>query len=106
MEFARAWGFGGLCIGNLFAFRAQDKKKMMKPVEPIGPDNDAWLARLAAKAGIVVAAWGNDGSFMGRAEHVLRLLGKVSCLRVTQLGQPEHPLYLPSGLSPQPFASK
>jgi hypothetical protein len=103
IEFAKGWGYGGLCIGNLFAFRSQDKELMKEAVDPIGPDNDEWLVRLAKEAGVVVAAWGNDGSFMNRAKQVIQLVGKLSCLKLTREGQPAHPLYLPAGLSPIPF---
>jgi len=106
IEFAKAWGYGGLCIGNLFSFRSQDKEKMKKADDPIGPENDEWLVRLAKDANSVVAAWGNDGSFMNRAEHVVKLLGPLSCLRVTAKGHPQHPLYLPKGLTPTPYANQ
>lgn len=106
IEFAKSWGYGGLCIGNLFAYRSQNKAMIRKVHDPIGPDNDDWLLKLSAAAGIVVAAWGNDGSYMDRGMQVYSLVNNLSCLRTTDKGQPQHPLYLPKGLKPIPYAGE
>ena len=103
IEFAKSWGYGGLCIGNLFAYRSQNKAMIRKGQDPIGPENDVWLLKLSAEAGIVVAGWGNDGFYMDRAKHVCSLVKNLSCLRTTQEGQPQHPLYLPKSLKPIPY---
>jgi hypothetical protein len=39
-RFARAWGYGGIHVGNTFAYRATDKKHLRLIADPIGPDND------------------------------------------------------------------
>ncbi len=44
--FAKRWGYDGLCMTNLFAFRATDPGAMLKDLAPIGPDNDDWLVKL------------------------------------------------------------
>ena len=103
IEFAKSWGYGGLCIGNLFAYRSQNKAMIRKVQDPIGADNDAWLLKLSAAAEVVVAGWGNDGSYMNRAEHVCKLVKNLTCLRTTSTGQPQHPLYLPKDLEPIPY---
>lgn len=92
--FAKAWGYGALCMANLFAWRATDPKDMKAAPEPIGPDNDATLQRLAVGAGIVIAAWGAHGSYRGRAVQVLAILPTLHALKLTQDGSPGHPLYL------------
>ena len=69
--FAKDWGYGGLCMANLFAYRATDPSNMFSAQDPIGPQNDVWLERLAKDAGIVVAAWGNHGGHLGRSKIVL-----------------------------------
>jgi hypothetical protein len=72
--------------------------------DPVGADNDRWLVRLAKGAGVVVAAWGVDGTHLGRDRVVIRLLGgKLSCLRLTKDAHPWHPLYLRKTLEPLPF---
>ena len=72
INFAKKWGYGGLCMANLFAYRATQPRIMMLADDPIGPENDQILFDLVSKAKIVVAAWGNHGSFMGRSAHIAR----------------------------------
>jgi hypothetical protein len=40
-RYAEGWGFGSLLVGNTFAYRATDKKRLLEIVAPVGPDNDA-----------------------------------------------------------------
>lgn len=103
--FAQAWGFGGLVVGNLFAFGATRPADLRAAAEPVGPENDRWLAALAREAGLVVAAWGNDGRHRGRDAAVLRLLGTAHSLGTTRSGAPRHPLRLPAGLVPVRYAA-
>jgi hypothetical protein len=104
--YAKRWGYGALCLTNLFAFRASDPRVLKAHPSPVGADNDRWLAALARRAGIVIAAWGVEGTHLGRDSAVLRLLGReLSCLRRTKGGHPGHPLYLPRSLTPVPFGS-
>jgi len=53
---------------NLFAFRATKPAIMMKDPNPIGPENDETIIRLASRASLVIACWGTNGDFMGRAD--------------------------------------
>ncbi|HEY4037312.1 MAG TPA: DUF1643 domain-containing protein [Burkholderiaceae bacterium] len=92
---ATSWGFGSVAVGNLFAFRTPSPSVLRKAAQPIGRSNDRWLQRLAADSSRVIAAWGNHGSLMGRAEQVRALLGPLYVLSLTQQGQPRHPLYVP-----------
>lgn len=101
--FAKRWGFGALCMTNIFAFRARDPKVMKKCLSPIGEDNDAWLKRCAAGAGRIIAAWGTHGEFMGRGDDVMAMIPHLECLRMTQHGHPEHPCYITYEVEPIPF---
>src|SRR5882724_4976365 len=47
IRFAKAWGYGALYMGNLFAFRATDPRAMKAEADAVGPDNDGWLRQLA-----------------------------------------------------------
>lgn len=100
--FARAWGYGGLLVGNLFAYRATRPRDLRAVAEPVGPENDQWLEVLAREAGAVVAAWGNDGRLRARDAHVLQLLdaARCLCLKRTKAGAPWHPLYVQAGVAP------
>ena len=78
---------------------------MKGQAKPIGVDNDRWLVACAREAGIIVAAWGTNGAFLGRDEEALKLLDDLQCLRKTKGGHPEHPLYVPYG-QPIPYAKE
>lgn len=103
--FARAWGYAGLCMTNLFAFRATKPEEMKRAPDPVGPSNNATLLRHARGAGVVVAAWGAHGVFGKRDYWVREMLGNLHYLRLTKDGHPGHPLYLPKTLVPQPWGS-
>ncbi len=101
IDYAKQWGYGALCMVNLFAFRATDPAVMKSHTDPVGIENDRWIAGLARDAGVVVAAWGIGGSHLQRDRAVELLLDrKLSCLKVTKDGHPAHPLYLEKTLTP------
>jgi len=97
---AQRWGFGALCMTNLFAWIHPDPEAMKQQPQPIGPKNDATLKRLAAKAGLVVAAWGCHGNHLQRGNAVRQMLPNLHALKVNQDGSPAHPLYLSKKLQP------
>jgi hypothetical protein len=103
MSFAKSWGYGALCMTNLFAFRATKPVEMIAAADPVGPDNDLHLIDLARGAGIVVAAWGTNGAHLERDSAVRALVPNLHFLRKTEDGHPGLPLYLPGSLVPQPF---
>lgn len=101
IRFAHREGYGGLWMGNLFAYRATDPKDMKAQADlAVGPENDRWLRDMAMWAGFgnAIAAWGAHGGWLGRDEEVKRLLGdyRLRCFGRTKAGHPKHPLYLPS----------
>ncbi len=49
INFAKSWGYGGVCMANLFAYRATEPSVMKSQNDPVGADNDVWLANLAKK---------------------------------------------------------
>jgi hypothetical protein len=105
--FARSWGYGGLELTNLYAFRATEPKDMLAAVDPVGPLNDEFIVRAARSADLVVCGWGANAD-PKRAAFVLGLIrgvaGKVPhALRMTKGGQPTHPLFLPATLRPVPM---
>ncbi len=105
--FARRWGFGGVEIVNIFAYRSTDPAALRAIADPIGPRNDHHIKAARRKASRCIAAWGNQGSYLGRSAHVLRALrrqGEVECLCETKIGQPGHPLYISSKALPRPFS--
>jgi len=103
--YARDLGYGGIVLGNIFAFRATDPKDMMAADDPIGPDNDDALRRICAETGNeVICGWGSHGSYRQRGADVrLRLADegmRLRALKLTASGEPGHPLYLKADLQP------
>ena len=95
--FARLWGFGGIMVTNLFAFRATKPGHMKASLDPNGPDNDTFVNAEHECCERTVAAWGAHGAHLGRADEVVERLGaeNLHVLRLTKAGHPGHPLYIP-----------
>lgn len=95
---ARADGYGGLVVTNLFALRSTDPGALYLAADPIGPENDAAILREAQRAGRVICAWGIHGQHQGRGHQVAAMLLAAGvdlyALRVTGAGEPGHPLYI------------
>lgn len=100
IAYAKGWGYSGLCMTNLFAYRSTLPKIMKAATDPVGPGNDARLLQAAESAAVIVAAWGTHGPHRGRAEKVRQMLPRLHYLRLTKEGHPGHPLYLPRTLRP------
>ncbi len=100
IKFSQSWGYGSVCIANLFAFRATRPLEMMAAKAPVGRENNRWLKKLSAEASLVVAAWGNDGTYRNRSSSVRKLVGNLYCLKLNLSGEPAHLLYLRHGLKP------
>jgi hypothetical protein len=103
VAFAQAWGFTKYCKVNAYALRSTDPRALWRADDPVGPKNLDAIADWACRADLFIAAWGNnireqDGlelCRMLRAQHV-----KIHALRLTKLGNPQHPLYLRRDLRP------
>jgi len=104
INYAKSWGFGGVCMANIFAYRATKPNDMKAAVDPIGSENNEWLEKLSNDAGLVVAAWGNDGSHLARSEQVKGILPKLHCLKLNKTGEPVHPLYQKADIKPVPMS--
>lgn len=109
--FGKRWGYDGIEVVNLFAFRATDPKalKQQTPAQAEGPRNDEFILDAAARAKttLIVAAWGNHGQLYNRNQFVVgRLVGlghTLRCFKVTKTGMPEHPLYQPYEREPERY---
>ena len=101
-----AWGFQRMEVVNLFALRSPYPKALRQAADPVGPLNDTGIAEAAARASMILCAWGANGALRGRSGEVIRTLlaGRtLHCLGVTLAGEPAHPLYLPYGRVPVPY---
>lgn len=102
IRFAQQWGYGGLLLGNLFAWRATYPHELAKVANPMGKENGDWLVWLGKNAGTILLCWGNYGRYQNRAQQLLPLLSNPCYhLGLTQKGEPRHPLYVPASATPQ-----
>jgi hypothetical protein len=103
IRYAKDWGFGGLVMINLFAYRATNPDDLPTDGTATGPGNDQVLAAVCEQASLVIECWGAHKLARRRAqEHgVTYALGSDSCvLGRTKDGYPRHPLYLPATAVP------
>lgn len=104
-KFTQTWGYDGLRVVNLYAWRATDPRELWKAAYPVGPDNFYHIAMWAKSAALVVCAWGKTGPDELRSVEVKNQLKAIGCkphyLRLNKDGNPGHPLYLPGELTPQ-----
>lgn len=104
-------GFGGQFIGNVAAYRATDKMRLLGVKDPLGPENHAAILDMASKADMIIVAHGklpgNLQSLATDACDLLRNAGyRLHILRLTLDGVPSHPLargkgYIPESTIPQ-----
>lgn len=87
-------------MGNLFAYRSTDPRKLHGVKDAIGPRNDRALLELQDDARLVVCAWSDAGGYLARDKAVLRFLRDPHCLVKLASGRPGHPLYKPADLTP------
>jgi len=110
MAYARSWGFGGIKVVNLFAYRATDPKNMIEAsqrgVDVVGPMNDSMILQTIQECSKTVFAWGTHGELAGRGKYVVGLVSPLTetcCLGLNTGGTPKHPLYLRGSLKPVPM---
>lgn len=108
--FARGFGFGGIEVVNLFAFRTKSPAVLMKHCYPVGPDNDEHIIAALGRAGGIICAWGSAAKGHPRVREVLDIVGMFGAsppmaLRLSEDGTPWHPLYLPSDSKPVPLGA-
>jgi len=99
ISFARTWGYGGILVVNLFAYRSTDPDRLVKAKDPIGPFNETAVSTAVRSAGGVIVAWGALSPKLLAASAIMRLqvtgaLVPLNCLGKTKDGHPRHPLYI------------
>jgi hypothetical protein len=101
--FAQSWGYGGLLVGNLFAWRAADPRLLKRAAEPLGLENEAWLDSLAGAATRILVCWGRHGGHLERDRWFAARHPGLWCLRENLDGSPAHPLYMRKQQRPRPW---
>lgn len=106
--FAKAWGYSGIVVRNLFALRATDPKELLTADDPVGPEGDReLLLSVAGTVDLLIVAWGTGVPF-GRDRHAMDLFtsrgfARPHCLGVTKDGSPRHPRCVRKDAKPVPF---
>ncbi|GHG83766.1 DUF1643 domain-containing protein [Pseudodonghicola xiamenensis] len=102
---ARALGFGGFRVTNIFAWRETDPRAMRRASDPIGPGNDDALLDSLGWADQVICGWGTHGAHLDRGpavETLLRATGRpLHHLGLSKAGHPKHPLYIAYAKEPE-----
>lgn len=97
-SFAERFGYGGIIVGNAYGLRATKPTALWTHPDPVGPENDEWLARIAGENRLILCAWGADAK-PKRVKQVVRILtangARLYCLGTNKSdGSPRHPLYV------------
>ena len=98
VNFAKSWGYGGVFVGNLYAFRSTDPKGLRHTDNPIGEDNIQHIQSLLGLVEKVIYAWGNN---QREPDWLSDLVDSPYCIDVSKKGVPKHTLYLKSELQPK-----
>lgn len=110
--FSKAWGFDGLVITNVFAYRATDPGRLLMVNDPTGPQNKFAIRRAMETSDLVVGAWGawwDQLSPRFRPQRldvpdIARSAGRqLYCVGLTAGGHPRHPLYVKKAQRPEPM---
>jgi hypothetical protein len=98
VNFAKSWGYGGVFVGNLYAFRSTDPKALRCIDDPIGEDNIQHIQSLIRVTERVIYAWGNNKK---EPKWLCDLVDQPYCIDISKKGIPKHPLYLKGALEPK-----
>lgn len=96
VNFAKSWGYGGICVANLYAYRTTYRKELKKVKDPVGKSNIAHILAVVAKCDKVVCAWGNNELTPPYFKSFINLY----YLELSKKGVPKHPLFLKGNLKP------
>ncbi len=104
---AKSMGYGGLIVTNLFALRSTDPTALYKTDDPVGPENEQFIAMAAAECVMTVCGWGKHANqvssdWVGDVLGIIRAAGhEPHALAQNKDGSPKHPLYV--GYDQKPF---
>ena len=97
ISFAKSWGYGGVYVGNLFAFRSTDPKGLKYVKDPIGENNIQHIQAMVGLVDKIIYAWGNNQK---EPKWLSELVPTPYCIDISKKGVPKHPLYLKKDTQP------
>jgi len=111
LAFSHGWGFGGLVVVNLFAYRASKPTTLRYVDDPVGPGNVEAVSTAVGVSELVVCAWGAGVDLPAlrdrKGTDIAAIAGgwgvPMACLGRTEKGRPVHPLYVAAGAKPIPY---
>lgn len=101
ISFAKAWGYGGIKMFNLFTYVTpypSDLKHDRYPNEK--KDDFSWIHMYNDERGPTIFCWGNFRIAQERARELSIYFPNALCLGKNQNGSPKHPLYLKADTKP------
>lgn len=108
VAFAKFWGYGGISVRNLFAYRTTQPAALsaLSVADAVGLENEIYLSTVGIDTrDLVVCAWGAHGELHNRGEitrNALRGMGiTLHHLGLTKAGHPRHPLHLSALTRPE-----
>lgn len=91
INYAKDWGYGGVFVGNLYAFRSKCPKDLLNVDNPEGEDNRQEVCSLIELVETIVYAWGNNKK---EPDWLREKVDIPYCIDVGVNGIPKHPLHL------------
>ena len=95
---AQREGFGGMFIGNLFAYRVGEPTDLralwIRGLDVVGPNNDTSLDHLAGMCELTVFCWGTYGELAGRGDMIMRKFNNAVVFGFTGNSNPRHILHV------------
>lgn len=109
---ARAWGYGGIAVVNVYAYRSAYPKDLAYQTDPVGEHNrlyQIYALELAKAGGLFLCGWGTHKGALAKGKQ-LELLAladhiQLHCLAVNANGSPKHPLYIKHDQTPIPWGT-
>lgn len=95
--FAKAWGYGGIWVGNLFSYRTAYPKEL-KGHDVYTSENLKHIYDMKNQSDKIICAWGNS---RGLPAYICNRFDGIYYLELSKNRTPKHPLYLKGSLLPQ-----
>jgi len=97
--FAKDWGYRGIVMLNIFAYRATNPREIKDVPDKIGKYNDVFLNNFAGDNNYdVIFCWGAFPEYKWRMNQVENIFTHGKPIALSKDGFPRHPLYLKKDL--------
>lgn len=98
ISFAQNFNYGGFYIGNMFSYITPNSIDLclIEKDQMNFDENNIHLKEMASKCKDVVFGRGNSGQInFDRQREIVEMFPEALCFKLTSMGFPNHPLYLP-----------